>query len=102
MSSLDLCGPGFTLLVAGIATAWQRAAAAVRDTGTAITVHELPAGAWCAATELPEGGALLVRSDQHVAARSGSGLTPENLSSVLCAITGTRVREDMSTRGASA
>ncbi|MBB5913834.1 2-polyprenyl-6-methoxyphenol hydroxylase-like FAD-dependent oxidoreductase [Nocardia transvalensis] len=99
VSTLDLCGPGFALLVVGTSAAWRDAAArALRDTGIEIAVHALPAEPWGIATWLPEGGALLVRPDMHVAARSDTGLTPATLTATLRSITG---REARSSRHAS-
>ncbi|WP_337590412.1 hypothetical protein [Kribbella soli] len=40
-------------------------------------------GDWTERTGLAADGALLVRPDQHVAARSDSGLTPANLTTFL-------------------
>ena len=66
---------------------WRSAAEAVRTgTGLDIAVHEIgtagladPDGNWLEQTALPAGGALLVRPDQHVAARSDQGLRPGTL-----------------------
>lgn len=88
VSTLDLCGPGFALLVVGTSAPWRDAAArAQRDTGIDLAVHALPRDAWSARTGLPSGGALLVRPDMHVAARSDTGLTPVTLVEVLRSIT---------------
>ncbi|MGW4773878.1 FAD-dependent monooxygenase [Nocardia sp. NPDC004278] len=87
-STLDLCGPGYALLIAGSAAAWRDAAAhAQRQTGIDIAVHGL-AAEWNACTGLPEGGALLVRPDGHVAARSDEGLHPRSLTGTMRALTG--------------
>ncbi len=95
-STLDLCGPGFALLVAGTSAAWRDAAAqAERDTGTDLAVHALPQAEWSARTEVPSGGALLVRPDMHVAARSDTGLTPATLTETLRAITGRGAKADV-------
>ncbi|MFF3568403.1 FAD-dependent monooxygenase [Nocardia jiangxiensis] len=95
VSTLDLCGPGFALLVAGTSAAWRDAAArAQRDTGIELAVHALPRDQWTARTDLPPGGALLVRPDMHVAARSETGLTPATLTDTLRAITGLAAKAD--------
>lgn len=87
-STLDLCGPGYTLLIFGSSGAWRDAAAqAQRDTGIEIAVHGLAAN-WGACTELPVGGALLVRPDGHVAARSDQGLYPRSLTPALRSLNG--------------
>ncbi|MFI9507460.1 FAD-dependent monooxygenase [Nocardia sp. NPDC052566] len=89
ISTLDLCGPGYALLVAGTSAAWRDAAAkAQRDTGIDIAVHALPAADWTASTGLPEGGALLVRPDMHIAARSDEGMHPPAFTQVLRSLTG--------------
>lgn len=76
-STLDLCGPGFALLVSGSADEWRAAAGkAGRDTGIEIAVHALPVADCAEHLDLPDGGALLLRPDMHVAARSDEGLTP--------------------------
>jgi 2-polyprenyl-6-methoxyphenol hydroxylase-like FAD-dependent oxidoreductase len=96
VSTLDLCGPGFALLTTGDATPWRRAAAAARSqTGLPVEVHEIDPGTGAAAdgmtwperTALPPEGALLVRPDAHVAARSDHNLTPATLQPVLNAVT---------------
>ena len=73
VSTLDLCGPGFALLVTADVAAWRAAASTVRG----VAVHEIGPGF------LPSGGAMLVRPDQHVAARSDQGLHPDTLLPVL-------------------
>ncbi|WP_051179594.1 FAD-dependent monooxygenase [Nocardia concava] len=84
VSTLDLCGPGFTLLISGPAGAWREAAAkAERDTGIDLAVHALPAADCAAHAGLAEGEALLVRPDHHIAAGPDSGLTPAWLGDVL-------------------
>lgn len=89
LATLDLCGPGYTLLVAGTSASWRDAAArAQRNTGIDIAVHALPDQTWTASTGLPAGGALLVRPDRHVAARSDEGLTPASLTGALRSING--------------
>ncbi|WP_327139225.1 FAD-dependent monooxygenase [Nocardia sp. NBC_01327] len=98
ISTLDLCGPGFTILTDQDPADWRAAAeSAHAATGLAITVHHLgknaeltdPHAEWRDRNELPGGGALLVRPDEHVAARSDEGLTPRNLTTLLERITGT-------------
>ncbi|WP_328314280.1 FAD-dependent monooxygenase [Streptomyces sp. NBC_00442] len=92
LSTLDLCGPGFTLLTGADAQAgiW----ADVAD-DLPVTVHHISygkadvdsgrtalrdtEGAWPALVGLAPHGALLVRPDGFVAARSDEGLTPEGL-----------------------
>ncbi|MFX0573516.1 FAD-dependent monooxygenase [Nocardia nepalensis] len=87
-STLDLCGPGHAILIVGTSAAWRDAAArAQRETGIDIAVHGL-AAEWGARTGLPEGGALLVRPDGHVAARSDEGLYPSSLTTTLRSLTG--------------
>ncbi|MEC3914383.1 FAD-dependent monooxygenase [Nocardia sp. CDC160] len=84
LSTLDLCGPGFTLLIAGAAGAWREAAAkAQRDTGIDIAVHALPVSDCAERAGLAEGKALLIRPDHHIAAGPDSGLTPAWLGEVL-------------------
>ncbi|MEC3958280.1 FAD-dependent monooxygenase [Nocardia sp. CDC153] len=91
LSTLDLCGPGFTLLIAGPAGAWREAAAkAQRDTGIDIAVHALPASDCAERAGLSEGQALLVRPDHHIAAGPDSGLTPAWLGEVLELVSDTR------------
>ncbi|RJO76935.1 FAD-dependent oxidoreductase [Nocardia panacis] len=97
VSTLDLPATGFALLVAGPADEWRDAAAAARqETGIEISVDQLPVESWCARTELPAGGALLVRPDMIVAARSDRGLDPSSLPSVLRVITGLGAKEERS------
>ncbi|MCX4096467.1 FAD-dependent monooxygenase [Nocardia sp. alder85J] len=70
LSTLDLCGPGFAVLVAGTGTPWRDAVSrAGRSTGVEIEVHYLPEQPWRESAGLPAGGALLVRPDLHVASR---------------------------------
>ncbi len=96
VSTLDLCGPGFALLVAGTSAAWRDAAAqAQRETGIDLAVHALPQNEWRTRAELPTGGALLVRPDMHVAARSDTGLTPATLTGTLRAITGLPAKDEV-------
>ncbi|MGW4846682.1 FAD-dependent monooxygenase [Nocardia brasiliensis] len=89
ISTLDLNGPGFALIVTGTSAAWRDAVwEAQWDTGIDITVHAIPTAEWAACTGLPEGGALLVRPDGIVAGRSDAGLRPELLAAVLRRIVG--------------
>lgn len=86
-STLDLCGRGFTVLADTDLDTWRDAVAEVRAaTGLEITVaHVDPAlaetpDAWHKEAELPDGGgALLIRPDQHVVARSDGDLSPSTL-----------------------
>ncbi|GAB2522719.1 FAD-dependent monooxygenase [Nocardia heshunensis] len=92
-STLDLCGPGFTLLVSGPAGAWREAAAqAQRATGIELAVHALPASDCAEHAGLAAGQALLVRPDHHLAAGPDSGLTPAWLGAALALLTGEKVR----------
>jgi 2-polyprenyl-6-methoxyphenol hydroxylase-like FAD-dependent oxidoreductase len=95
VSTLDLCGPGFTLLVSADSVRWRSAAETARAaTGLELAVHEIgsaaglagPGGSWLEQAALPAGGALLVRPDQHVAARSDQGLHPDALPAILGAL----------------
>ena len=79
VSTLDLLGPGFTLLIRDDGAAWIGTAAAVSAAlGVAITVHRIgsagdafdPDGAWAQVTGLGPGGALLVRPDDFVGWRT--------------------------------
>jgi putative polyketide hydroxylase len=97
VSTLDLCGPGFAVLVTSDAARWHAAAEAARaETGLGVTVHEIDPSAapadggatWPEQTGLPGDGALLVRPDAHVAARSDAGLSPDTLVAILRAVTG--------------
>jgi hypothetical protein len=97
VSTLDLCGPGFALLAGTHGDRWRSAAETVRsEIGLDITVHEIgpaaelgdPDGAWLEQTALPADGAMLVRPDQHVAARSDQGLSPDTLAPILHTLLG--------------
>jgi 2-polyprenyl-6-methoxyphenol hydroxylase-like FAD-dependent oxidoreductase len=79
VSTLDLLGPGFTLLTGDDGAPWiETAAAASAALGVAITVHRIgsagdaldPDGAWAQVTGLAPGGALLVRPDDFVGWRT--------------------------------
>lgn len=76
ISTLDLLGPGFTLLTGSDCGRWIGAATSASDTlGVLITVHSIdevvdPDGAWAAVTGLSPDGALLVRPDDFVGWRA--------------------------------
>jgi hypothetical protein len=77
ISTLDLLGPGFTLLTGGDSGRWIAAATSSSSTlGVPITVHCIgddtvgPDGAWEAVTGLKPDGALLVRPDDFVGWRA--------------------------------
>lgn len=84
ISTLDLNGPGFALLVTGTSAAWRDAVAEAQwETGIDIIVHALPMAEWATRTGLSEGGALLVRPDGIVAGRSDEDLYPSTLTAAL-------------------
>jgi len=95
VSTLDLCGPGFALITDNAARWYPAVRAARSQTGAHLEVHEVDPGiraandrpTWGESTGLTAGGALLVRPDAHVAARSDAGLTPATLPAVLRAVT---------------
>ena len=68
-STLDLAGPGFTLLAGPGGKAWVEAAGGVEDLGC----HQFTNESDAAAIGLPEDGALLLRPDAVVGWRSGQG-----------------------------
>jgi putative polyketide hydroxylase len=79
MSTLDLLGPGFTLLTGDDGDRWiETAAAASASLGIPIAVHRVgcagdaldPDGVWAQITGLAPGGALLVRPDDFVGWRA--------------------------------
>lgn len=89
VSTLDLLGPGFSLLTGG--ERWREAAAAVSHAlGVPIATQCLGDEAWFAATRLAPGGALLVRPDDFVGLRCGefpadpTGVLRQALSRILC------------------
>ncbi|MQY27074.1 FAD-dependent monooxygenase [Nocardia aurantia] len=83
LSTLDLVGPDFAVLVAGTGTPWRDTVGrAARATGADVEVHYLPEEQWRETTGLPAGGALLVRPDLHVASRLDTG-DPDELISAL-------------------
>ncbi|MCX5383905.1 FAD-dependent monooxygenase [Streptomyces sp. NBC_00083] len=79
LSTLDLCGPAYVLLVGEDAGVWADAAEGVP---VAVRAVENEAEFW-SALGMDAGGALLVRPDGFVAARSDDGLTPEGLPQTL-------------------
>jgi hypothetical protein len=101
ISTLDLVGPGFTLLIGPSGARWRTAAEAVSATlNVPISVHSVGAdceicdidGRWAELTGLSPDAALLVRPDGFVAWRTGTVLqAPEDsLQQVLCQILGRR------------
>jgi 2-polyprenyl-6-methoxyphenol hydroxylase-like FAD-dependent oxidoreductase len=64
VSTLDLLGPGFTVLTRD--ERWCAAAAAA-----SLAAHRIDSDEWAAITELGPGGALLVRPDDFVGWRAG-------------------------------
>ena len=79
VSTLDLLGPGFSVLTGDDGAAWSGAAAATSAAlDVPIAVHRIgpagdavePDGAWAQATGLAPGGALLVRPDDFVGWRT--------------------------------
>ena len=96
MSTLDLLGSGFTLLIGDDGAAWSDAAASVsRATGIPVSVQRIGTevdvdGTWAVVTGLAADGALLVRPDDFVgwrADRLPADPTSE-LRKVLCQIVG--------------
>jgi putative polyketide hydroxylase len=94
LSTLDLCGPGFTVLTDTDLADWRTAAAdvqtaigldiAVRNVDTTVTeTTEDTVDAWRTEADLPNGGALLIRPDQHVLARSDEELSPATLLDIM-------------------
>lgn len=73
------------MLVGPDAADWSQAAQAVsRETGIALAVHRK--GEWFDVCELPADGAILLRPDAHVAARSDLDLRPESLPGIMRAL----------------
>jgi len=68
-STLDLAGPGFTLLAGPGGKAWVEAAGGIEG----LACHRFTSASDAAAVALPEGGALLLRPDAVIGWRSGSG-----------------------------
>ncbi|MGW1409686.1 FAD-dependent monooxygenase [Streptomyces sp. NPDC002403] len=80
-STLDLIGPGFTLVTAADTPAWQQQAdAATAAAGIPVTVHRLDGGrlreehpgSFNRLCALPATGAVLIRPDGHIAWRAAS------------------------------
>ncbi|MEU9076955.1 FAD-dependent monooxygenase [Kitasatospora sp. NPDC048538] len=72
-STLDLVGPGFTLLTSAPGPDWRRQADTAAAAGLPVTLHRLPAGTLglpAGTLGLPADGAVLVRPDGHIAWRS--------------------------------
>ncbi|WP_395292692.1 FAD-dependent monooxygenase [Kitasatospora hibisci] len=77
-STLDLVGPGFTLLTHADDAAWRRRADTAGAAGLTVAVRPLTTGArnatdggaWTAAFGVPSTGAVLVRPDGHIAWRA--------------------------------
>jgi 2-polyprenyl-6-methoxyphenol hydroxylase-like FAD-dependent oxidoreductase len=96
VSTLDLLGPGFTLLTGDDDSAWSDAAAcASKAAGVPITVRRIGTtldadGAWATVTGLAPDGALLVRPDDFVAWRADElpGSPGDELGRALCRILG--------------
>lgn len=96
ISTLDLLGPGFTLLTGDDDAAWAEvAASASKAIGIPITLQRIGTvrdvdGSWAAATGLAPDGALLVRPDDFVAWRADQlPRSPEDdLGRVLCQLLG--------------
>ncbi|MDH6132135.1 putative polyketide hydroxylase [Kitasatospora sp. MAA4] len=90
-STLDLVGPGFTLLTPARDASWQQQADAVGAAGLSVTVHPLDdgqlreehPGRWARICAVPPGGALLVRPDGHIAWRTERPGTAGELGRVL-------------------
>jgi putative polyketide hydroxylase len=79
VSTLDLLGPGFTLLTGDGGTRWLAAAASTSAAlGVPINVHRIgtggdavdPEGQWATVTGLAPDGAVLVRPDDFVGRRA--------------------------------
>ncbi|MFJ4597325.1 MULTISPECIES: FAD-dependent monooxygenase [unclassified Kitasatospora] len=66
-STLDLVGPGFTLLTPTGDPAWQRQADTAAAAGLPVVLRPLPAADWPGLSGLPATGALLTRPDGHIA-----------------------------------
>ncbi|MRH90562.1 2,4-dichlorophenol 6-monooxygenase [Nocardia sp. SYP-A9097] len=80
VSTLDLVGPGFTLLTAS--RHWQRAAQSVAESHPAgLSVHRIIPGDWSTTAGIGDTGAILVRPDHFIAWR-----TPESPTSPAAAI----------------
>jgi 2-polyprenyl-6-methoxyphenol hydroxylase-like FAD-dependent oxidoreductase len=84
---------GFALLACPDAPDWETVAVeASRVTGVPVAVHRIGHGSeWAKRNALADDGALLVRPDQYVAARTDEGLSLSSLADVLRAATGRSV-----------
>lgn len=91
VSTLDLVGPGFTVLAGDAGAPWCAAAASASDAlGVPVTVHRIGAhgdvvdidGQWAASTGLTPEAALLVRPDDVVGWRVDT--LPADPDTVLC------------------
>src|SRR5262249_20914462 len=89
VSTLDLLGPGFTVLTGD--ERWRAAAASASAAiGIPVAVHCVGSDGWAAATGLAPEGALLVRPDDFVGWRADElPMDPESelcqaLSAILC------------------
>lgn len=71
VSTLDLLGPGFTVLTGGDGARWQDAVSRASNAlGIPLAVHRIGADGWAHATGLGPDGALLVRPDDFVGWRT--------------------------------
>lgn len=67
VATLDLLGPGFTLLTGVDYDRWQRAASRASTTlDIPLAVHAIAETEWARATGLAPDGALLIRPDDFV------------------------------------
>ncbi|MFE6664851.1 FAD-dependent monooxygenase [Streptomyces sp. NPDC057697] len=90
-STLDLVGPGFTLITASQDPAWQQQADAAAAAGVPVTVRRLGGGqlseehpgSFHQLCGLPPSGAVLVRPDGHIAWRASSPATGPDLLRIL-------------------
>jgi putative polyketide hydroxylase len=88
-STLDLLDRGFLLLAGPDAPDWESAAAqAARATAVPLAVHRIDRREWTDQNALSDGGAVLVRPDQHVVGRTDAGLSRTALADLLRAATG--------------
>lgn len=71
VSTLDLLGPGFTILTGRDGARWQAAASRACDAlGIPVVVHQIADSGWERATGLTPEGALLIRPDDFVGWRA--------------------------------
>ncbi|MEB3020841.1 FAD-dependent monooxygenase [[Mycobacterium] crassicus] len=71
VSTLDLLGPGFSLLIGADDARWQRAASrAATALNVPVAVHAIADVGWARATGLAPEGALLIRPDDFVGWRA--------------------------------